>query len=41
VIVTPELIASVFGLECEVISDPRTGLPIVVPVASAAGVPTG
>ena len=40
-IVTRELIANVFGLDAEVLSDPRTGLPIVVPVASAAGVPTG
>jgi iron complex transport system ATP-binding protein len=33
---TGELLADVFGLEADVISDPRTGLPIVVPVSSAA-----
>ncbi|MGH3453581.1 MAG: ABC transporter ATP-binding protein, partial [Nocardioidaceae bacterium] len=41
VIITQDLLSSVFGLEAEVLSDPRTGLPIVVPVASAVGVRTG
>jgi hypothetical protein len=26
----------VFGLEAEILPDPRTGLPIVVPVSSSA-----
>lgn len=30
-IVTPELIASVYGVECKLISDPETGTPIVIP----------
>ena len=35
-IFTSELLSSVFGLDAHVLSDPRTGLPIVVPVSSAA-----
>jgi iron complex transport system ATP-binding protein len=33
---TPELLDDVFGLEADVVPDPRTGLPIIVPVSSAA-----
>jgi iron complex transport system ATP-binding protein len=33
---TPELLATVFGLEADVLTDPRSGLPIVVPAASAS-----
>ena len=33
---TPELLASTFGLAADVMACPRTGLPIVVPVASTA-----
>ena len=40
-IITQDLLTSVFDLEAEVLSDPRTGLPIVVPVASAVGARTG
>jgi iron complex transport system ATP-binding protein len=32
-IVTPELIAAVFGLGCRVIDDPETGTPLVIPLA--------
>ncbi|MDO9456619.1 ABC transporter ATP-binding protein [Nocardioides sp.] len=35
-IFTAEMLASVFGLEADVIPDPRTGLPILVPVSCAA-----
>ncbi len=35
-IITPDLLGSVFGLRAEVLPDPRTGLPIVVPTSSAA-----
>ena len=35
-IFTADLLSSVFGLDAHVLSDPRTGLPIVVPVSSAA-----
>jgi iron complex transport system ATP-binding protein len=38
--VTPELLASVFGLEADVLTDPRSGLPIVVPAASTATAPS-
>lgn len=37
-IFTPELLMSTFGLDADVLADPRTGLPIVVPV-SASPVP--
>ena len=30
------MLAEVFGLDADVLPDPRTGLPIVVPVSSAA-----
>jgi len=36
---TTELLADVFGLRADVMADPRTGLPVVVPV-SAVPVPT-
>ena len=32
-VVTPELVAEVFGLDCTVIPDPATGTPMVVPAA--------
>ena len=32
---TPELLADTFGLAADVLTDPRTGLPIVVPICSA------
>ncbi|MFC7495842.1 MULTISPECIES: ABC transporter ATP-binding protein [unclassified Nocardioides] len=33
---TSAMLAETFGLEADVLSDPRTGLPIIVPVSSAA-----
>jgi iron complex transport system ATP-binding protein len=33
---TPEMLAEVFGLDADVLTDPGTGLPIVVPTSSAA-----
>jgi iron complex transport system ATP-binding protein len=33
---TPPMLADTFGLEADVLPDPRTGLPIVVPTSSAA-----
>jgi iron complex transport system ATP-binding protein len=36
---TPRMLADVFGLEADVLSDPRTGLPVVVPTACAAASP--
>ncbi|GAW52429.1 MULTISPECIES: ABC transporter ATP-binding protein [unclassified Nocardioides] len=33
---TPAMLAETFGLEADVLPDPRTGLPIVVPTSSAA-----
>jgi iron-siderophore transport system ATP-binding protein len=35
---TAGMLRSVFGLEAEVLADPRTGLPIVVPTSSATAV---
>lgn len=35
-IVTAELVESVFGLRCQVIDDPQTGTPLIVPAARAA-----
>jgi iron complex transport system ATP-binding protein len=35
-VVTAELVRSVYGLACEVIPDPQTGTPLVVPAARAA-----
>ena len=35
-VVTPAVLRAVFDLECEVMVDPRTGRPIVVPIARAA-----
>ncbi|MBZ4323506.1 ABC transporter ATP-binding protein [Streptomyces huiliensis] len=35
-IVTAELVARVFGLSCEIIDDPQTGTPLVVPAARQA-----
>ena len=36
---TPQLLSAVFGLEADVLADPRTGLPIVVPTSAAAPTP--
>jgi iron complex transport system ATP-binding protein len=33
---TARMLSDVFGLEAEILSDPRTGLPIVVPLSSSA-----
>jgi iron complex transport system ATP-binding protein len=35
-IITAEVVESVFGLRCEVIADPQTGTPLVVPAARSA-----
>ncbi len=35
-IVTAELVESVFGLRCQIIDDPQTGTPLIVPAARAA-----
>ncbi len=35
-IFTTEMLRTVFGLEADILADPRTGLPILVPVSSAA-----
>jgi iron complex transport system ATP-binding protein len=35
-VLTPEMLAEVFGLEADVLPDPRTGLPIVVPAREMA-----
>ncbi|WP_204357738.1 MULTISPECIES: ABC transporter ATP-binding protein [unclassified Streptomyces] len=35
-VVTAELVERVFGLRCQVIADPETGTPLVVPAARAA-----
>ena len=34
-VVTPDILRTVFDLECEVIVDPRTGRPVVVPISRA------
>ena len=33
-VVTPELVAHVYGLRCRIIADPETGTPLVIPRAS-------
>jgi iron complex transport system ATP-binding protein len=33
---TAQMLSEVFGLEADILSDPRTGLPIVVPLSSSA-----
>ena len=33
---TAQMLSDVFGLQAEILCDPRTGLPIVVPVSSSA-----
>ena len=38
---TPPMLADTFGLEADVLPDPRTGLPIVVPTSSAATAAAG
>ncbi|MFD9037787.1 ABC transporter ATP-binding protein [Streptomyces bottropensis] len=40
-IVTAELVEEVFGLRCQVIDDPETGTPLVVPAARAARIGVG
>jgi len=35
-IFTPAMLSTVFGLDADILPDPRTGLPILVPVSSAA-----
>jgi iron complex transport system ATP-binding protein len=35
---TPAMLAETFGLDADVLPDPRTGLPIIVPTSSAASV---
>lgn len=40
-IVTAELVERVFGLRCQVISDPETGTPLVVPAARVRGARSG
>jgi len=35
-IITADLVESVYGLKCEVIPDPQTGTPLVIPAARAA-----
>jgi len=35
-VITAELVEDVYGLKCEVIPDPQTGTPLVVPAARAA-----
>jgi iron complex transport system ATP-binding protein len=32
-VITPELVGSVFSLPCEVVSDPQSGAPMVIPLA--------
>jgi len=34
-IFTSQLLADVFGLRADILDDPRTGLPVVVPVSPA------
>jgi iron complex transport system ATP-binding protein len=40
-IVTAALVESVYGMKCEVIPDPQTGTPLVVPAARAVRRPSG
>ena len=35
-IFTTDMLRAVFGLDADILADPRTGLPILVPVSSAA-----
>ncbi|WP_369822138.1 hypothetical protein [Saccharomonospora sp. CUA-673] len=35
-VLTPETIAAVFALNCDVIDDPRTGAPVILPRPPAA-----
>lgn len=34
--VTAELVERVFGLRCQIIDDPQTGTPLVIPAARTA-----
>ena len=34
-VITAELVEEVYGLECQVVEDPETGTPLVIPRASA------
>ena len=36
---TAERLAEVFGLTADVLDDPRTGLPVVIPVSAPSPVP--
>jgi iron complex transport system ATP-binding protein len=38
---TPSMLAETFGLTAEILADPRTGLPVIVPTSSASPRPTG
>ena len=38
---TEELVEAVYGLKCQIIDDPQTGTPLVVPRASPHGQDTG
>jgi iron complex transport system ATP-binding protein len=40
-IITVDLLETVFGLEADVMADPRSGLPLVVPIPSAVRATTG
>ncbi|GGU01589.1 ABC transporter ATP-binding protein [Streptomyces violascens] len=40
-VVTAELVERVFGVRCQVIPDPETGTPLVVPAAPRRGAPVG
>jgi ABC-type cobalamin/Fe3+-siderophores transport system ATPase subunit len=37
-IVTAEMVLEVFGLRCRILTDPESGTPLVIPLASTAGV---
>ncbi|WP_229715716.1 ABC transporter ATP-binding protein [Mangrovihabitans endophyticus] len=40
-VITADLVSSVYGLACEVIEDPQTGTPLVVPASRAVRRPCG
>jgi iron complex transport system ATP-binding protein len=35
-VITAELVEDVYGLKCEVIPDPQTGTPLVIPAARSS-----
>ncbi|HET7741179.1 MAG TPA: ABC transporter ATP-binding protein [Mycobacterium sp.] len=39
-VVTPELVEQVYGLACQIIDDPQTGTPLVIPLASRSRRPS-